>query len=72
MVKPGNNLTICISVFSGDKESASLVIYRRIQFILVICSSLFLLDGDTHDLQIVIEDVYEAGFHVFIYSHTQT
>jgi hypothetical protein len=44
--------------------------YKRIQSIQVICHSLFLLDGDTHGLQLAIRDVYEAGVHVFIYGHT--
>jgi len=29
------------------------------------------LVGDTHNLQLVIEDVYKAEVHVFIYGHTR-
>jgi hypothetical protein len=35
------------SIFSGDKECASWVMYKQIQFIRVICCSLLLAD-DTH------------------------
>jgi len=45
--------------------------FRQIQFIQVICCSLFLLDGDTHNLQHVTKDVYEAEVHVFIYGYTR-
>jgi hypothetical protein len=44
--------------------------YKQIQSILVICYFLFLLASDTHGLQLVIEDVYEAKVHVFIYNYT--
>jgi hypothetical protein len=37
---------------------------------IVICCSLFLLAGNTHDLQLAIEDMYETEIHVFIYNHT--
>jgi hypothetical protein len=41
-----------------------------IQSIWVICYFLFLLADDTHDLELATGDVYEAKFHVFIYSYT--
>jgi len=44
--------------------------HRRIQFIRVICCSLFLLASYTNGLQLAINDVYEVRVHVFIYSHT--
>jgi hypothetical protein len=36
--------------------------YRQIQYIRVICYTIFLLAGDTQSLQLVIGDVYEADF----------
>jgi len=44
--------------------------YIQIQSIRVICCSLFLLDGDTHGLQLAIGNVYKVGVYVFIYGHT--
>jgi hypothetical protein len=70
MVKPENMLIGASLVFNGIKEHTSWVMYMRIQFIQVTYCSLFLLACDTHDLQLVTEDVYEARVHVFIYSHT--
>jgi hypothetical protein len=40
--------------------------YRRIQFIRLIYYFLFLLDDDTHSLQLVIGDVYEVGGYFFL------
>jgi hypothetical protein len=39
--------------------------YRRIQSIWVICCFLFLLAYDTHGLQLVTRDVYEAEIFFF-------
>jgi hypothetical protein len=46
--------------------------YKWIQSIWVIYCSLFLLIGDTHDLQLATENVYEVEVHVFIYGHTRS
>jgi len=40
--------------------------YRRIQSIWVICCFLFLLAYDTHSLQLVTRDVYEAEVYFFL------
>ena len=40
--------------------------YRRIQSILVICCFLFLLAYDTHGLQLVTRNVYEAEIYFFL------
>jgi fumarate reductase subunit C len=59
--------------FSLESRSVYLrYMYRRIQSIWVIYCSLFLLAGDTHDVQLATRDVYEVGVQVFIYSHTRS
>jgi hypothetical protein len=46
--------------------------YKRIQFIWVICYFLFLLVDNTHVLQLAIRDVYEIEIHAFIYGHMRS
>ena len=45
--------------------------YKQIQYIRVICCSLFLVVGYTNGLQLATGNVYEAWVHVFIYGHTR-
>ena len=40
--------------------------YRQIQFIQVIYCFLFLLDDDTHSLQLAIGDLYGVEVHFFL------
>jgi hypothetical protein len=46
--------------------------YRWIQYIRVICCSLFLLAGDTYGLQLATLEVYGARVHIFIYGYTRS
>jgi hypothetical protein len=40
--------------------------YRKIQSIWVICYSLFLLAGNTHNLQLATRNVYKTEVHVYL------
>ena len=72
MMKPQNILIGCIINFQWNHERYVLSYVKQIQSIWVICYTIFILAGDTHDLQVTTNDVYKAKVHVLIYGHARS